>query len=132
MEFIENYVKENNIKGYLCSNDIEKMKKYLLRRDYEELDKDIDMFNDIEDLMMNHISTYNYRLAVENEDIDQMINYIYGCEFDIEINKEGKIDLIDMQGAYLGGNYENFETIKEALGRLSGSYLYDYYGIEVC
>lgn len=32
---------------------------------------------------------------------------------------------------YLGGNYSNFETIDSALGRLSGNYLYDYFGIEV-
>ena len=28
-------------------------------------------------------------------------------------------------------SYINFETIDSALGRLSGSYLYDYFGIEV-
>lgn len=68
---------------------------------------------------------------MQNEDIEEMLNYIYGCEFDLIANTNGTLDLFDTQGAYLGGNYSNFETIESALGRLSGSYLYDYFGIEV-
>ena len=70
---------------------------------------------------------------MQNEDIEKMLDYIYGCEFDLEINKNGTLNLIDLQNAYLGGteSYINFETIGSALGRLSGSYLYDYFGIEV-
>ena len=70
---------------------------------------------------------------MQNEDIEKMLDYIYGCEFDLEINKNGTLNLIDLQNAYLGGteSYINFETIESALGRLSGSYLYDYFGIEV-
>ena len=49
----------------------------------------------------------------------------------MEINKNGTLNLIDLQNVYLGGGYSNFETIESALGRLSGSYLYDYFGIEV-
>ena len=62
-----------------------------------------------------------------------MLYYIYCCEFDLEINKNGTLNLRDLQNAYLGGkeSYINFETIESALGRLSGSYLYDYFGIEV-
>ena len=51
-------------------------------------------------------------------------------KWNFEIIVNGKLDLIDLQGVYLGGDYDNFETIAEVLGRLSVSDLYDYYGIE--
>ncbi len=84
----------------------------------------------VEDYICDFISQYNYEIALKNEDTQYMLNLIYGCEFDIEINEKGKLDLIDLQGVYLGGDYDNFENIVEALERLSYSYLFDYYGIE--
>lgn len=130
MESIEKYVKENNIKGYLnYCEDMENLKKYINIKDYEEQIGWNEKVECIEDYIYYLISQYNYEIALKNEDIEFMLNLIYGCEFDIEINKNGKLDLIDLQGAYLGGDYDNFETIAEVLGRLSGSYLYDYYGI---
>ena len=131
MESIEKYVKENDIKGYLSyCEDMENLKKYINIKDYEEQIGWNERVECIEDYIYYLISQYNYEIALKNEDTQYMLDLIYGCEFDIEINKNGKLDLIDLQGAYLGGDYDNFKTIAEALGRLSVSYLYDYYGIE--
>ena len=132
MESIEKYVKENDIKGYLSyCEDMENLKKANINmEDYEEELKCNENVVNIETYIDKLITQYNYEIALENEDTQYMLDLIYGCEFDIEINKNGKLDLIDLQGAYLGGDYDNFETIAEVLGRLSGSYLYDYYGIE--
>lgn len=76
-------------------------------------------------------NTINYIKALKNEDFKYILNLIEGCEFEIEINKNGTINLIDLQGAYLGGSesYENFEDIFVAVERLEGSFLFDYYGI---
>lgn len=131
MESIEKYVKENDIKGYLnYCEDMENLKKYINIKDYEEQIGWNERVECIEDYIYYLISQYNYEIALKNEDTQYMLDLIYGCEFDIEINKNGKLDLIDLQGVYLGGDYDNFKTIAEALGRLSVSYLYDYYGIE--
>lgn len=130
MESIEKYVKENDIKGYLnYCEDMENLKKYINIKDYEEQIGWNERVECIEDYIYYLISQYNYEIALKNEDTQYMLDLIYGCEFDIEINKNGKLDLIDLQGVYLGGDYDNFKTIAEVLGRLSGSYLYDYYGI---
>lgn len=130
MESIEKYVKENDIKSYLnYCEDMENLKKYINIKDYEEQIGWNERVECIEDYIYYLISQYNYEIALKNEDTQYMLELIYGCEFDIEINKNGKLDLIDLQGAYLGGDYDNFKTIAEVLGRLSGSYLYDYYGI---
>ena len=130
MESIEKYVEENDIKGYLnYCEDMENLKKYINIKDYEEQIGWNERVECIEDYIYYLISQYNYEIALKNEDTQYMLELIYGCEFDIEINKNGKLDLIDLQGAYLGGDYDNFKTIAEVLGRLSGSYLYDYYGI---
>ena len=61
------------------------------------------------------------------------MDYIYGCEFEIDINKNDTLDIIDMQGAYLGGkdSWKNFDTISSAFGRISGAYLYDYFGLDI-
>lgn len=130
-ELLEKYIKENNIKSYLILEDIKNIFQKLTDEQIEEIKNNYERDYSFEDIAYEIISDYNYRLAVENEDIETIINYILGCEFDIEINKDGKIDLIDLQGAYLGGNYDNFETIMEASGRLEGSFYRDYYGIEV-
>lgn len=130
MESIEKYVEENDIKGYLnYCEDMENLKKYINIKDYEEQIGWNERVECIEDYIYYLISQYNYEIALKNEDTQYMLDLIYGCEFDIEINKNGKLDLIDLQGVYLGGDYDNFKTIAEALGRLSVSYLYDYYGI---
>lgn len=131
MESVEKYVKENDIKGYLnYCEDLENLKKYIDMKDYEEQIGWNERVECIEDYIYYLIKQYNYEKALENEDTQYMLDLIYGCEFDIEINENGKLDLIDLQGAYLGRNYDNYETIAEVLGRLSNSYLYDYYGIE--
>lgn len=131
MESIEKYVKENNIKSYLnYCEDMENLKKYIDMRDYEEQIGWNERVECIEDYIYGLINQYNYEIALKNEDIQYMLDLIYGCEFDIEINKNGKLDLIDLQGVYLGGDYDNFSTIANALGRLNGSFLPDYYGIE--
>lgn len=136
---LNEYVKDNNINGYLANdldsnnlqtyikNNQEEIKKFEKERDFNE---NIDT---LEDYIYYLIENYNFELTMQNEDIEKMLDYIYGCEFDLEINKNGTLNLIDLQNAYLGGteSYINFETIDSALGRLSGSYLYDYFGIEV-
>lgn len=137
MNKVEKYIKDNNIKGYLSSAlDTDKIEKYI-KNDKKEMklfeeERDFnENIDTLEDYIYCLIENYNFELAMQNEDIEEMLDYIYGCEFDLEINKNGTLNLIDLQNAYLGGEYSNFETIESALGRLSGSYLYDYFGIEV-
>lgn len=139
MNKVEKYIKDNNIQGYLSSAlDTDKIAKYIkndkkeMKLFEEERDFNEDI-NTLEDYIYCLIENYNFELAMQNEDIEKMLYYIYGCEFEVEITENGKINLIDLQNAYLGGkeSYINFETIESALGRLSGSYLYDYFGIEV-
>lgn len=137
MNKVEKYIKDNNIKGYLSSAlDTDKIEEYIKNDKKEmELFEEERNFNEnidtLEDYIYYLIENYNFELTMQNEDIEEMLDYIYGCEFDLEINKNGTLNLIDLQNVYLGGNYSNFETIDSALGRLSGSYLYDYFGIEV-
>lgn len=137
MNKVEKYIKDNNIKGYLSSAlDTDKIEEYIKNDKKEmELFEEERNFNEnidtLEDYIYYLIENYNFELTMQNEDIEKMLDYIYGCEFDLEINKNGTLNLIDLQNVYLGGNYSNFETIDSALGRLSGSYLYDYFGIEV-
>lgn len=137
MNKVEKYIKDNNIKGYLSSAlDTDKIEEYIKNDKKEmELFEEERNFNEnidtLEDYIYYLIENYNFELTMQNEDIEEMLDYIYGCEFDLEINKNGTLNLIDLQNVYLGGGYSNFETIDSALGRLSGSYLYDYFGIEV-
>ena len=129
-EYIKNYVKDNNIKGYLSMDlDEEELLKHI---DKEERNITVICWNE-EDYIYNKIATYNLQLALENEDIEEILWYIYDCEFDIDINKNGTLDMVDMQGAYLGGadSWENFDTISSAFDRISGAYLYDYFGINL-
>lgn len=127
---MKKYAKDNNIKSYLKYD--KDMYKYVNIQDFEYKKLYNENIETIDDYIFYEIENYNYNLAIENEDIMYLLKYIYGCEFDIEINKNGKINLIDLQNAYLGGaeSYENFDTIQDALDRLSGSFLYDYFGIE--
>lgn len=137
MNKVEKYIKDNNIQGYLLSAlDTDKIEKYIKNDEKEmklfEEERDFnENIDTLEDYIYYLIENYNFELTMQNEDIEEMLNYIYGCEFDLEINENGTLNLIDLQNAYLGGGYSNFETIESALGRLSGSYLYDYFGIEV-
>ena len=130
-ENIKKYINKNNIKSYLTYNDLEALKEYVDIKRFEYAKSWHEGVETIEDYILQEIEIYNYSLALENEDIGVLSSYIYGCDFDIEINKSGLLDLIDMQGAYLGGveSYENFENILDTLDRLSDSFLYDYYGI---
>ena len=79
------------------------------------------------------IATQKYLKALKNEDINYLISLIDECEFGIEINPNGTLDLVDLQGAYLGGveSYENFKDILSICDRLESTYFYDYFGIEV-
>ena len=127
-ELLKKYIEENNIKGYLnWKLDSKNMKKILEKNHVLENDETLD------DETYSIIQEYNYKLAMETGDIKEIASYIYGCDFDIEINKDGKIDLIDLQGAYLGGldTYENFDTIMSASERLEGCFYSDYYGLEL-
>lgn len=134
MEMIEKYIKDNNIKGYLSMGlDFKNLLKYIDYEDFEEEKANNEHIESEEDYIYNRIAIYNLGLALINEDIEILLDYIYGCEFEIDINKNGTLDIIDMQGAYLGGkdSWENFDTISSAFGRISGAYLYDYFGLEI-
>ena len=134
MEMIEKYIKDNNIKGYLSMDlDFENLLKYIDYEDFEEEKANNEHIESEEDYIYNRIAIYNLGLALINEDIEILLDYIYGCEFEIDINKNGILDIIDMQGGYLGGkdSWENFDTISSAFGRISGAYLYDYFGLEI-
>lgn len=55
------------------------------------------------------------------------LEVIHGCEFDIDINPDGTLSLVDMQGANLAGIEEEvFKDYEDILNRLEGSYLYNY------
>ena len=86
-----------------------------------------DIFNNIYEVN----ATQKYIKAMNQENFNYIIYLINECEFDIEINKDGTINLIDLQSTYLGGfeSYENFENIFDACTRLEGSFLFDYFGI---
>lgn len=135
IKVLNEYVKNNNINGYLSNSlDSNNLQTYINNnqeeiKNFEEEKSFNDNVDTLEDYIYYLIENYNYDLTIKNQDIEKMLDYIYGCEFDLEINQNGTLDLIDLQGAYLGGNYSDFETIESALGRLSGSYLYDYFGI---
>lgn len=134
MEMIEKYIKDNNIKGYLSMDlDFENLLKYIDYEDFEEEKANNEHIESEEDYIYNRIAIYNLGLALINEDIEILLDYIYGCEFEIDINKNGTLDIIDMQGGYLGGkdSWENFDTISSAFGRISGAYLYDYFGLDI-
>lgn len=134
MEMIEKYIKDNNIKGYLSMDlDFENLLEYIDYEDFEEEKANNEHIESEEDYIYNRIARYNLDLALRNEDIEILLYYIYGCEFEIDINKDRTLDLIDMQGAYLGStdSYENFETISSAFGRLTGSFMYDYFGLGI-
>lgn len=94
------------------------MKKYTLK-DYENIEE--------------FIATRDYIKAMKEENFDYIVYLIESCEFEIEINENGTINLIDLQGAYLGdiGSYDNFENVFMACERLEGSFLRDYFGIYV-
>lgn len=127
-DIINKYVKENNIIGYLNYGlDFENFIKYL---DKEKIGKILKDYRNEEEYFITLMENYNFELAFENKDIESLVDYIYGCEFDIDINKDGTLDLIDRQGAYLGDweSYQGFLTIEDIMYRL-GIYLYDYYGI---
>ena len=130
---MQNYIKENNIVSYLNYNlDMEKLEKYVNMQDFQYKRLYNENIETLEDYIYYIIQQYNFELAMENEDIMYLLELIYGCEFDIEINEKGNLNLVDMQGAYLGGeeSYENFDNIIDMIDRLSGSFLFDYYGIE--
>lgn len=136
---LKKYIKDNNIHGYLSNElDNDKIEKYI-KNDKKEMklfeeERDFnENIDTLEDYIYYLIENYNFELAMQNEDIEEMLLLIYGCEFDIVINKDGTLDLIDTQSAYLGGvdSYENFDNIENAIWRLSGSFLNDYFGIEI-
>ena len=134
MKRLNEYIKKENILGYLSMDlDEEKLEQYVDNDEFEEEKSWNENVEDIEDYIYKVIEEYNYLKAFENEDTNFLLEYIYGCEFDLEINKDGTLDLIDLQGAYLGGveDYKGFEEITGVADRLSISYLYDYYGINV-
>lgn len=132
MKRLNEYIKKENIIGYLSYKlDSEKLLKYINKDEFEEEKQYNENIADKEDYISQEIQKYNYLKALDNQDIELLLDLIYGCEFDIEINKDGTLSLLDMQGAYLGGkeSYENFKDINSVVDRLSGSYFYDYYGI---
>lgn len=134
MKRLNEYIKKENILGYLSMDlDEEKLEQYVDNDEFEEEKSWNENVEDIEDYIYKVIEEYNYLKAFENEDTNFLLEYIYGCEFDLEINKDGTLDLIDLQEVYLGGveSYEGFEEITGVADRLSISYLYDYYGINV-
>lgn len=136
LDLIKNYVKNNNIKSYLTYElDMQNIIKLMTAQDYKNMEDSIfeeDSYDTLEEsYIANLIFKYNYLLAVENEDIEHLLNLIYECEFDLEITENNKLDLIDFQYAYLGGcdSYENFDTIADACSRLDGAYFQDYFNL---
>lgn len=115
---IKEYVKENNIIGYLSYElDYEGIKNKILQANFKGKDY-------IDTIITQNIDLYNYNLAVENEDVKKIAEYIYGVDFDIKINKDLTIDLEDLQNGYLGGKdtYENFCDIMSANERIDHYY----------
>ena len=117
-ELIEKYVKDNNIIGYLSYElDSDNIKNKISQADFK--DKDY-----IDTLISQNIDLYNYNLAVKNEDINKIIEYIKEIDFNIMINSDLTIDLEDLQNGYLGGkdSYEDFTDIMSANTRIDHFY----------
>ena len=132
-KILERYAKENNIKGYLSYTlDYEKIIDSMSKKELEKY-KGYDQNDYFETVLNQYIDLYNYNLAKENEDIQMLQEFIEGCEFDIMINKDGTLDLKDLQYVYLGGvdTYEGFGDIESASGRLEDSFYNDYYFDEI-
>lgn len=85
------------------------------------------------DNIYHFIATREYLKALKNEDFKYILSLISDCEFDIEINPDGTLNLIDLQGVYLGGedSYEGYQDVFDLCNRLEHTYFYDYFGIEV-
>ena len=85
------------------------------------------------DNIYHYIATQEYLKALKNEDFNYIVSLIEECEFEIEINPNGTLNLIDLQGVYLGGadSYENYQDVFDLCNRLEHTYFYDYFGIEV-
>ena len=137
LDIFKKYVKDN-IQSYLTYQlDLKNLVKLMTKDDYKNMQEtlfDEESFEtEEESYIANLILKYNYLLACENEDIERLQNLIYECEFDLEINENNKLDLIDMQGVYLGGfdSYEDFDTIADSCERLSGAYFQDYFNLYV-
>lgn len=117
-ELIKEYVKENNIIGYLSFKlDYRGIKNKITQTDFKSEDY-------INTLISQNIDLYNYNLAVKNEDVNKIQEYIYDVDFNIIINKDLTIDLEDLQEGYLGGknSYENFCDIMSANERIDHYY----------
>lgn len=136
-DLVKKYIEQNKIKSYLSYVlDYDKILAIMTKEDIKEMEETYceDIYDTPEESYISTIiQEYNYELACQNEDINYFLELIYGCEFDLEIQKNGKLDLIDMQGVYLGGieEYEDFDNIAFACDRLSGAYFQDYYNLYI-
>ena len=134
-DIVKNYVKKNNIQGYLSNckdgGEIRKIipQEYINQFEGDDFDETTNDFEDfLQTQIFQHIDMYNYLKEKENEDIPRIRERIEGCDFQILVDDEGKISLEDLQGGYLGGyeSYQGFETIMDANNRIEHFYD-DYY-----
>lgn len=83
MENIKKYIKDNNIQGYLSSAlDTDKIEEYIKNDKKEmELFEEERNFNEnidtLEDYIYYLIENYNFELTMQNEDIEEMLDYIW-------------------------------------------------------
>lgn len=83
MNKVEKYIKDNNIKGYLSSAlDTDKIEEYIKNDKKEmELFEEERNFNEnidtLEDYIYYLIENYNFELTMQNEDIEEMLDYIW-------------------------------------------------------
>ena len=79
-----------------------------------------------------HIATREYLEAKNSQNIDELIGYIQECEFTIEIDSNGLIDLIDDQSDYGYIRFSGFKDIYEVCKCLEErDYFYDYFNVKV-
>lgn len=62
-------------------------------------------------------------MELNYKNIEELVNYV---EFELEVNQNGTLSLVDTQHANLGGiESQEFSTYREVVDRLS-TYFYDY------
>lgn len=70
---------------------------------------------------------YEYKNVEEIIEKGEELKVIKGCDFEIAINKDKTLSLIDLQGGNLGDiESEVFENYEEILYRLEPTYLHDF------
>ena len=108
------------------------MKKLMLNKTKNDKKYSFDRSKNKYDYLYEIIATRGYLEAKNSQNIDELIGYIQECEFTIEIDSNGLIDLIDDQNDYGYIRFSGFKDIYEVCKCLEErDYFYDYFNVKV-